>query len=255
MIVLGRSFLFGAKISQQEINARRLEKIIKRLAPLRGYCSRLPAIVEAPVFVKVGAHDGVTGDPCSDLLLADARWSGLLIEPVPDIFQRLRQNFADTRRFRLEQVAIGSADVEAIFHHVDPRAREHIPSLPRWFDQLGSFDRSHILKHLDGALEPFIVQSKVQVCRLSALLDKQEIETVHLLHIDAEGHDYDVLKTLDFSRHAPVAIFVEHKHLPTAQRKAMRNLLHAQGYSLKDCGGDYFALNKKAEKRLRLIET
>ncbi len=253
MIVLGRSFSFGAKRSQQEINALRLKKIIKKLQPLRQYCSRLPAIVEEPVFVKVGAHDGITGDPCSDILVTESRWKGLLIEPVPDIFQRLRQNFADFRRFQLEQVAIGSEHEQVAFYHLDPRARECIPGLPRWFDQLGSFDRNHILKHLDGVLEPFILESRVQVRPLSALLEKHSIKTVHLLHIDAEGHDYEILKTLDFILHAPVAIFVEHKHLSTAHRKAMRNLLHDRGYTVKDCGDDYFALDEKVENRLALI--
>ena len=247
---LGRVFIFGGKPSQKEVNARRIEKVIKKLEPPRRYCSRLPAIVEEPFFVKVGAHDGVTGDPCSDILVAETRWKGLLIEPVPDLFQRLRQNFSDTRRFLLEQVAIGSASDEAIFYHVDPKAREHITDLPRWFDQLSSLDRNHILKHLDGVLEPFILESTVRILPLSALLEKHSIKTVHLLHIDAEGHDYEVLKTLDFARHAPVAIFVEHKHLSSPHRKEMRHLLHTHGYSVKDCGGDYFALDEKAEKRL-----
>ena len=41
---------------------------------------------------------------------------------------------------------------------------------------------------------------------------------MHLLHVDAEGHDYEVLKTLDFAKHAPLSIFVEHKHLSDAQK-------------------------------------
>jgi FkbM family methyltransferase len=203
------------------------------------------------MFVKVGANDGTTGDPCSDILLAETRWKGLLIEPVPYCFDRLRATFQDAQRFSLEQVAVGAPSGEATFYYVDPKARESIPNLPSWFDQLGSFAKSHIVEHFNGVLTPFIVECKVEVRPLADVLRKNGIRDVHLLHIDTEGHDYEVLKTLDFADHAPVAIFVEHKHLPDTQKREMLHLLRIHGYSVHDCGGDYFALDKKANKRLQ----
>jgi hypothetical protein len=68
----------------------------------RNYCLNLPNVVSEPIFVKIGACDGITGDPCSDILLANTNWRGLLIEPVPYCFDRLRANFQDSRRFCLE---------------------------------------------------------------------------------------------------------------------------------------------------------
>ena len=67
------------------------------------------------MFVKVGAHDGITGDPCSDILLANTQWKGLLIEPVPYNFERLKANFQDSQRFCLEQVAVGAIAGKAIY--------------------------------------------------------------------------------------------------------------------------------------------
>ena len=116
-----------------------------------------------------------------------------------------------------------------------------LPDLPPYYDQLGSFNREHIVKHLDGALEPFILEKRVQVRRLSGLLDERRIAEVHLLHVDVEGFDFEVLKSLDFSRHAPVLIFIEHKHLAADDRDAMARLLAGNGYSVRDCGGDFFA--------------
>jgi FkbM family methyltransferase len=217
----------------------------------RRYCSDLPAIVPAPVFVKVGAHDGVTGDPSAAILLADPRWKGLLIEPVPHCFDRLRATFGDARRFALERVAVGARAGEATFYYVDPEARARMPDLPFWIDQLGSFDRNHIINHLDGVLGPFIVECTVQVRPLTELLRKHAVRDVHLLHVDTEGHDLEVLQTLDFATHAPLAVFVEHKHLPPSRRSRMRRLLRTRGYSVRDCGNDYFALDRKAYRRLR----
>jgi FkbM family methyltransferase len=217
----------------------------------RDYCLNLPKLVSEPVFVKIGASDGITDDPCSDFLLANTSWRGLLIEPVPYCFDRLRANFQDSGRFCLEQVAIGAPTGECAFYYVDAKAIQNIPSLPVWFDQLGSFNRNHIMKHLDGVLDPFIIECKVQVCPLSDVLMRNEIQDVHLLHIDTEGHDYEVLKTLDFTKHAPLSIFVEHKHLPDVEKTELRKLLQEHGYSVGDCGEDYFAVNEKANRRLQ----
>jgi FkbM family methyltransferase len=217
----------------------------------RDYCLNLPKVVSEPVFVKIGAHDGITDDPCSHILLADTKWRGLLVEPVPYCFDRLKANFQDSRRFSLEQVAIGAAAEEASFYYVDANAIQSIPDLPSWFDQLGSLDRSHITKHLDGALAPFIIECKVPVCPLSDVLIRNGIQDVHLLHVDSEGHDYEVLKTLDFAKHVPLSIFVEHQHLSDVKKNKMRKLLQEHGYSVRDCGGDYFAVNEEANKRLQ----
>ena len=222
----------------------------KETRRFKQYCLTLSRVVPEPVFVKVGANDGITGDPCSDILLANTNWTGLLIEPVPYCFDRLKLSFQDSRRFRLEQVAIGAAADQINFYYVDPKANQNLPDLPTWFDQLGSFERNHIVKHLDGALEPFIIECKVQVLPLSEVLVRNGIQDVHLLHVDTEGHDYEVLKTVDFTNHAPLSIFLEHKHLSDGQRAETLHLLRRNGYSVRDCGGDYFAVNKRADKRL-----
>jgi hypothetical protein len=107
------------------------------------------------------------------------------------------------------------------------------------------------VKHLAGVLEPFIIECKVQVCPLSDVLIRNRIQAVHLLHVDTEGHDYEVLRTLDFAKLSPLSIFVEHKHLSHAHKTEMLNLLRKNGYSVRDCGGDYFAINEKANKRLQ----
>lgn len=226
------------------------ETVMRRF---RRYCAYLSKVVSEPTFVKVGANDGVTGDPCSDILIADQKWKGLLIEPVPYCADRLMVSFHDARRFLVERVAIGATAGKRVFFYVDQQARNCIPDLPPWFDQLGSFDRDHILKHLNGILEPFIVECVVEVHPLSDVLRKSGIRDIHLLHIDTEGYDYEVLKTVDFTIHTPVVIFAEHKHLAKTQRIEMARFLRNHGYSVYACGGDYFAVNKARNKRLQRL--
>lgn len=236
---------------------RRVTRMLARreLDQFRRYCFNLPKLVSQPVFVKVGANDGITLDPCSDILFADTTWNGLLIEPVPHCFERLRNNFIDSKRFSLEQVAISSTPGRATFYYVDREAIKSIPGLGPWVDQLGSFDKNHIIKHfiscnLNGAIEPFIIECEVEVCTLSEVLKRNRIQDVHLLHIDTEGHDFEILKTVDFVNHAPLIIFVEHNHLSSVQKAEMRHFLRRHGYSVHNCGHDYFAVDKKAHMLL-----
>jgi FkbM family methyltransferase len=214
---------------------------------VRRYCELIPKTVASPVFVKVGANDGVTGDPVSDIFLSQPHWRGVLIEPVPFCFQRLRASFHDSQRFKLEQVAIGKSEGSAIFYYVDAKAAAAIPNLPDWYDQLGSFDRDHITKHLDGALEPYIAEKLVPVRTLPQVLQKHGLGEVNFLHVDTEGYDYEVLQTLDLSRQSIHAILIEHKHLPENRRVEMLHHLRANSYLVDDCGGDYFAVKKRSE--------
>lgn len=216
---------------------------------VRQYCLNLPKFVPQPVFVNIGANDGITNDPVSDILLADTRWKGMLVEPVPSCFKRLSANFSDRRRFFLEQVAIGKVDGTAIFYSVDERAAEAIPNLPEWWDELGSFDRNHIVKHLDGALEPFIEEWHVPIRTLPGLLAKNGMESIQFLQIDTEGYDYEVLKSVDLSNRPPEAILAEYKNLPAGQSAEMLRLLRQNGYRVDFCGGDYFAIHRKSPLR------
>lgn len=59
-------------------------------------------------FVKVGANDGITGDPCSDYFLRNQNWRGLLIEPVGYCVEKLKAIYNDDSRFIVEQRAIGT---------------------------------------------------------------------------------------------------------------------------------------------------
>jgi FkbM family methyltransferase len=224
---------------------------MKESRRFRRYCRKLTKIVSEPIFVKIGANDGITSDPCSDILLGDSNWKGVLIEPVPYCFDRLKEHFGDARRFHLERVAIGREAGQTDFYYVDAKAKNELPDLPEWFDQLGSFDRNHIVKHLDGVLEPFIVQTRVQVSPLSAVLERNRVKNVHLLHVDTEGYDFEIVKSIDFERHAPLSIYAEHKHLRSDEKSEMADFLCDRGYSVRDCGTDYFAVLRYADQLFR----
>lgn len=192
-------------------------------------------------FVKIGANDGITGDPCGKLLLTSPQWRGLLVEPDPDCAAVLRQVYSDDSRFQISQVAVDEFDGSRTFFTVCPSAIQQHPELPEWYNQLGSFDRKHITNHLEGMLEPFIRETVVQTRRLSGLFKELGVEKIDFLHIDTEGHDLKVLKTLDFESTPPRLILIERKHLNSADFGELLNILTGNNYNVEYVADDVLA--------------
>ena len=77
-------------------------------------------------FLQIGANDGVFCDPLHDLVLRH-NLSGLLVEPLRNLFERLKANYAGQPGIAFERCAIGRTDGEAALY----RARPHAP-VPQW---------------------------------------------------------------------------------------------------------------------------
>jgi FkbM family methyltransferase len=199
--------------------------------------------MESVFCVQVGSNDGVQGDPLHVLFKERPGWRALFVEPVPALFARLKASYPDTRRFSFANVAISDRGATMTFYSVTENARSQLGvSLPYWFDQLGSFNREHILRHLDGKLEPYIVEIDVTAVRLDTLLHQHGVERVDLLHSDTEGHDLIVISGLDFSRFRPRAILYEHRHLSVDDQKKALALLETHGYVSTELEGDTLAV-------------
>ncbi|MEL6863364.1 MAG: FkbM family methyltransferase [Bacteroidota bacterium] len=192
--------------------------------------------------VQIGSNDGKTGDPLYPLLQKHSNWRGLFVEPVPYSFEKLKANYPDPNRFRFENVAINEGQ-SLTFYWVDSKAKEALPDLPYWFDQLGSFDKNHILKHFDGALAPFMRSAELEGLSLPQLLSRNEVAHIEVLHIDTEGYDWKILSQLDQERYTPQFILYEYNHLSEAERKASFDFLKEK-YVLFNLGIDILALNR-----------
>jgi len=167
---------------------------------------------EATFVVQIGSNDGKTNDPLHALFRQHPQWEALLVEPIPYISERLRQNYPDAKRFRIATVAINDGN-NLPFYCVDPVAKKEHPDLPPWFDQLASFDRSHLTRHLDGVLEPYVRTLDIRGITLEQLLAEQGVTKIDILHIDVEGFDWVVLQQLDLEQYQPDFILFERHHL------------------------------------------
>lgn len=198
---------------------------------------------DAPSFVcQIGSNDGKTGDPLFSLLNKNKKWKALFVEPVPYLFKKLKENYSDTERFIFENVAINEGD-KVNFYWIDPVAKDKLKDLPSWFDQLGSFNRQHILNHLDGELEPYIKSEELECLTLSRLFEKNNISQIDILHIDTEGHDWKILSQLNLDVYSPQFILFEKRHLSQEDLNLANDFLKIK-YKLFDVGMDLLAINK-----------
>lgn len=67
------------------------------------------------------------------------------------------------------------------------------------------------------------------------------------LHIDTEGYDLEVCKTLDFSKSKLDAILIEHKHLLYSDLRELIRLLQVAEYLIWNTGADLLALSTTSE--------
>lgn len=191
--------------------------------------------------VQIGSNDGRTGDPIFKLIQQNPTWEAMFVEPVPFLFERLRENYGTSARFRFENLAIGETRGMMPFHYISAQALRDMPDLPEWYDQLGSFDRDHITKHVGKQMDPYIVSMAVPVESLNELLERHGVTTIDLLHLDTEGYDWKILKHLDLDRFKVKTILFEHKHLDPSAKVEAKEKLGAY-FTIKDLGNEYLCL-------------
>jgi len=183
-------------------------------------------------FVQIGSADGVIGDPIRKFVKT-SKWRGILVEPVPYLFEQLKQNYADdSERLTFENVAISNKEETRDFFY--PALMESSSKLPIWYNQLGSFSRDLILKH-EGAipgLEDMLVKQPIECISLATLLSRNNVKRIDLLQIDTEGYDFEIVKQIDFSHFRPKVIIYEHKHLVPQDKSECASHLQDNGYGL-----------------------
>lgn len=203
-----------------------------RRAPLPRATVLLEALSQNRVvrFVQIGANDGILEDPLRPFILRHD-WRGLLIEPLPHIFEHLRATYAGRPHLVLENVAVSRNRTVADFYYVTPPEGAH-SGLPQWHAGLGSLSRETLLKHAEQypEISRHLAQVRVQCVPFEELCAAHSIGVVDLIACDAEGHDFEILQTIDFELHRPVVVLFEHHHMTPDQLAACDRLLAQHGY-------------------------
>lgn len=160
----------------------------------------------AGFFVEVGANDPVQGSQTWHL--EQAGWSGLLVEPQPDLAEKLRQ----MRKAKVFAVACSSPRYEGgtlPLHIAGP---------------FSSFDPKLMVAGVEAG-----APIEVPVRTLDSLLSEAGAPVpIDFLSVDVEGHEIDVLSGFDFARWRPRLILLEDHVVNLTKHHFMRRA----GYKL-----------------------
>jgi FkbM family methyltransferase len=203
----------------------------------------------AASFVEIGANDGES----EDLLrghIRGGRWTGVMVEPVPHIFERLRANYDGVAGVTLENCAIADREGLMPFFHLRPSDE---PGLPDWYDLIGSFSRENVLSHRDEIpdIEERIVETQVTTLTFDALCEKHSIDRVDLILVDTEGYDAEILKRIDLAAHRPRLVIYEHYHLGEAVQADLLSAFARAGYETLEEHFETFCLRTEDDELSR----
>ena len=203
-------------------------------------------------FVEVGSNDGEHDDHLRPLILSQP-WRGLMIEPVPYVFDRLTANYGGLGRITLVNTAIADRDGELPFFHL--REATETEQVPSWWDGTGSFSRETLLNHGDEipGIEKRIVERSVPCMTFATLCAEHGVDQLDLLLIDTEGYDWEILKQVDLAALRPRLVIYEHFHLDDETRAVCRRHLAEAGYETLEEGFDTFALDTRSPDALTAL--
>lgn len=157
----------------------------------------LPYLGDEPgLFLEIGANDGYSQ---SNTYYLERRlgWKGILIEPLPDLYQRCR-------RLRRASDCFNVACVGP-----DSPASVDLVNLDLMSVALGQQSRQEELRRLAGHS---VVPITVEAMTLSAVIDRAGAARIDFLSIDVEGAELQVISGLDLERHTPTWLLVETAH-------------------------------------------
>lgn len=171
------------------------------------------------VFVDVGAHDGVT---FSNSLFFDRErgWSGVCIEPNPDVFPRLCANRPDAM---CVPAAVGPVAGTASFRVIDG----DLSLLAGLEAEYEPAHRERIAREM-AAVGVSSRLVEVPVRRLDDLLVGHGVTRVDFLSVDVEGAEVGVVESIDLAAFGVRVAVVENNY----GSEAIREAFEVQGYEL-----------------------
>ncbi len=166
------------------------------------------AVHKTLTFVQIGANDGIMNDPIYQFNVENKDVvSGFVIEPLPDIFEKLVKNYKQCSGIIPFNLAIHAAKKEMILHRVKSEYAVKIPAFARG---IASFDANHWKKTALVPSDDYMEQIKVKCVSFADFMKSNSIDNLDLLLLDTEGYDYEILMSIDFNKIKPRIIRFEH---------------------------------------------
>ena len=174
--------------------------------------------------IQIGANDGVRFD-LLNFYIKKYKSRSLLVEPVKENFEKLKENYKDYDFITFENSAIS---VDGDIHKIYKVNSKYIDSYSDHIPGISSFDKKHLIKH--GVKNRHITDEKVSSINMANLITKHSFNSLDLLYIDAEGYDGKI--SIDFLTTVLIRpiIILEYIHIKNNIFKKLVNILEKKNY-------------------------
>lgn len=156
-------------------------------------------------FVELGANDGLTQ---SNTYYFEALrgWSGVLIEPIPELCRIAAKLRRRSKVFNCACVSFDYPDSEIEITYLNLMSMVEGALKDAALAQI-HFEQGKA--HMERAQDRTPYTIRVPARTLTSVLEEAGTTKIDLLSLDVEGYELDVLKGLDFERYAPVYMLIE----------------------------------------------
>src|SRR5438034_703229 len=173
-------------------------------------------------------------------VLQNENVSAILVEPQKIPYERLVKRYATNPRISLINAAVAERDGVVKLYVPDSGASPQASLIAQHHRRFGSDAKE-------------VRELEVPSVSVSSLVKLFNGERLHLLQVDTEGMDYQILKWFFDAGVEPDVLNFESLHLSRTERLASRQLLNASGYWWIESNQDTFALKESLE-RIQQIE-
>lgn len=194
--------------------------------------------------VQIGSNDGLRFDVLRSFLI-NYKTRALLVEPIPEQFEKLEKNYKNIDYISLENSAITLKNSDNKMFQLNPKYTkkysDHVPGI-------SSLSKKHLIKH--GVKRQHIMSKKVNTISITELLKKHNFLDFDLFYIDAEGYDGEII--LDYFKNLnerPIIIF-EYIHIDHKKFEQVIKILGDKKYKFLRLNENVIAFNQQLNLKL-----
>lgn len=176
--------------------------IAKYVSPKKSYAQdgedlkALELLGEINTFIDIGANDGYTSS--NSFLFALKGAEGFCLEPVPDIFKRLQMLHSLNSHVTCLNYGISDQDAES--EMVTSGLLSYIPATKD----------EKLMEFLNDSFDKSLKKVSIKLVSFSTLAKMIKLpQQTDLLSVDVEGHELQVLQSIDFDNYSFRLIIVE----------------------------------------------
>lgn len=178
--------------------------------------------LENGIFFDIGANDGTTFS--NSLLFEEKGWTGICVEPHPEIFTELKNN----RKCHLVNAAVSNINAKVNFMVVEGPGNM-LSGIVDFFDD-------HHMERIDKSIAKNGGSKKIieiEALTPVTILKRYNTDHIDFLSIDVEGCDLAILQSFDFNSTKVNMITVENNN----RTPSIANYLNPLGFDLIKCVG------------------